>query len=303
MYRQAIILLALSAANPALAADRWQLEPAARSNLPRTIVAQTLRPAPSGIADMLTAVSSEELDVRRAWYSQPTNRYPHTALGDKTEGGALVVERRDGRQFTYRLGEIEVFEDLYPRIADLDGDGEAEVVTIRSSLVAGAAVTVYGLNGDSLVEKATTPFIGKPFRWLNIAAIDRFLGRRSKQIALVATPHIGGKLGFLRYENGKLSPIAAASGYSNHVNHTTELRLSAVADVNGDGRPDLALPSADRRQLRIVTLDATGISELGTADMPSPIDKAIAVAGSGSTTVFTVGLEDGKAYEVKQAAN
>lgn len=300
----ALTFLALqAAAAPAMAAGGWVAERVEKPTVPAQIVAQPLVAAPSDIADMLTAVGPEAGGIVRAWYSQPTNRYPHRALGDTTEGGALVVERADGREFTYRLGEIEVFEDLYPRIADLDGDGAAEVVTIRSSLVAGASLTIYGLNGDTLVEKAATPFIGQPFRWLNIAAIDHFLGLGTREIAFVVTPHIGGKLGFVHYEGGRLTVVAAQPGFSNHVNHTTELRLAAAADVDGDGRVDLALPSQDRKRLRIMALKRDGLAEIGSADLPSPIDKAIAVSGSGEQAVFTVGLENGSVYEIRRQAN
>jgi hypothetical protein len=50
-------------------------------------------------------------------------------------------------------------------------------------------------------------------------------------------------------------------------------------------------------------LRRNGVAELGSADLPSPINKAIAVSGSGDKTVFTVGLENGGVYEIKRQAN
>jgi hypothetical protein len=149
---------------------------------------------------------------------------------------------------------------------------------------------------------AHTPDLGQPNRWLNIAAIAPFGGGKTPEIAIVATPHIGGKLAFLKYENRRLRVVAAQAGFSNHVIGSIELRLSAIADADGDGRIDLALPSQDRKRLRIVSLNGQTIREIAYADLPSPIDKAIAVEGPAGNPVFTVGLENGTVYRVHRPA-
>ena len=48
--------------------------------------------------------------------------------------------------------------------ADLDGDGTTEIITIRSSVTHGASVTVYGVQDNKLVFRATTGFIGRANR-------------------------------------------------------------------------------------------------------------------------------------------
>lgn len=60
----------------------------------------------------------------RAWYEKPTKRYDHGVLGDAIEAGSLVVFDNAGRKYEVVLPETFVFEDITPRIADLDGDGE-----------------------------------------------------------------------------------------------------------------------------------------------------------------------------------
>ena len=171
-----------------------------------------------------------------------------------------------------------------------------EVVTIHSSLRKGAAITIYGLNGNTLVPKATTPYIGLKHRWLNIAGISNFSRSKNLEIAAVITPHIGGKLRFYQYISGKLVKVAAASGFSNHVIGSREQNLSAIADFDGNGTPDLALPSANRRSLYIISMSGLKMRLLAQADFPAKIDKAIIAEGKGKKTRFIVGLEDGSVY-------
>jgi hypothetical protein len=133
-------------------------------------------------------------DIARAWYSEPTDRYGHAVLGDRIEAGALAVVDSAGRLYRTVLAPNFVFEDLTPRLADISGNGKAEVVTIRSQLDAGAAVSIYGLRRGRIVEIAATEPIGSPNRWLNIAGIADFTGDGRADIALVTTPHIGGRL-------------------------------------------------------------------------------------------------------------
>jgi hypothetical protein len=135
----------------------------------------------------------------------PTTRYGHSILGDAVEAGELIVKSAKGRTFSLVLPPSEVFEDRYPRLADLDGDGTVEVVAIRSSLSFGASVAVYGLRKGTVMELASTPFIGRANRWLNIAGIARFRGRRGRETAYVQAPHIGGTLFLYAFEQGRLS--------------------------------------------------------------------------------------------------
>lgn len=299
--RRILPILVMLAATPSLAAETWVVTRIEKSKVSSEIVAQPLSPARSGVKDMLAATAASG-DIAEAWYSEGTGRYRHGALGDYVEGGALNALARDGRRLSYRLGAIAVFEDLYPRIADLDGDGASEVVTIESSLVSGSSIAVFKASGTALERIAATPHIGQPNRWLNIAAIAPFAGGKTLEIAFVATPHVGGKLAFLRFAGGRLTLLAAESGYSNHVFGSTELRLAAVLDADGDGRPELALPTQDRKTLRVVRLRGSTIETVAQAKLPAALDKAIAVAGKGGETVLTVGLEDGSVHEIRPPA-
>ena len=293
-----LVLLAPFGAT-AVAQESWITQPVDGSAFPSEIVAEDRQPAIDGLPDGLVATHDGE--ITSAWYAVPTTRYGHGILGDAVEAATLMVRTRDGETLSLSLPQTEVFEDRAPRLADLDGDGLTEVITIRASVTEGAAVTIYGLSDGTLVRRASTDFIGRANRWLNIAGIADFRGTGKQDIAFVRTPHIGGTLFVYAFENGDLVRKAAMDGFSNHLIGATEMRLSAIADVDGDGRQDLAVPSNSRRTLRIVGFDAAGsLVEPGTAELPAPIDKAIAVQGSGPDLRFVVGLADGSVHEVRR---
>ena len=189
----ALLLLATTVAS---AQSIWQAKELKASDWPEEIVEETRDDAPDGLPDGLIATHKGG-DIASAWYASPTERYAHGILGDAIEAGSLHVETQAGKRLSLVLPRSEVFEDRYPRLADLDGNGTVEIITIRSSLTRGASVTVYGLEGETIAEKATTGFYGRKNRWLNIAGIAPFLGIAGNEIAFVQTPHIGGDLHLL----------------------------------------------------------------------------------------------------------
>ncbi|WP_419912120.1 hypothetical protein [Hoeflea sp.] len=279
------------------ASETWRTERIDEAAMPAGGFQERGKPAPAGLPDGLVATAREG-DVAAAWYGEPTRRYRHAILGDAIEAGALIVQTADGDVLTLALPASEVFEDRTPRLADLDGDGNLEIITIRASLTKGAAVTVYGLEAGALKQRATTDFIGRSNRWLNIAAIADFDGKPGLEIAHVRTPHIGGTLILHAYRDGALVPVASLNGFSNHAIGSREMRLSAFADFDGDGRTEIAVPSADRRSLRIVELEQGRLSEIGAVTLPGRIDKPVLMLGSANGVQLVTGTEDGSLFRI-----
>lgn len=199
-------------------------------------------------------------DIAAAWYARPTTRYQHGVLGDKVEGGSLVVEA-DGQRLEFLLASNRVFEDIVPRLADLDGDNRTEVITIQSSSTAGAAVVIYGLRGGKITELAKSDFIGTSNRWLNIAGIANYRNEEdSKQIVWVETPHIGGKIHMGIFDGEKFI-VAGPDDFkwprgkavmSNHAIGSRDQSLSVTVDIDGDDKLELILPGADRKGMWMV---------------------------------------------------
>ncbi|MCR9255397.1 MAG: hypothetical protein NXI16_04800 [Alphaproteobacteria bacterium] len=292
-------IVASAALSVSATAGEWRVDRLDPGAFDRVAFAETGAPAPNGLPDGSIARHAGG-DIRAAWYEAPTNRYRHAILGDGIEAGVLAVETADGRVLRHVLDDLHVFEDRTPRLADLDGDGRVEVIAIRASLVEGGALAVYGVDGDTLVERAVAGSIGRANRWLNIAGIDDFLGAGDRQIAYVKTPHIGGTLYVYRFQDGQLSRVGSLYGFSNHAIGAREQRLSAVADINGDGNADLAVPSADRRDLRLVGFVDGALTEFAAIKLPARVETAILTEGSGPGLAFLVGLSDGAIYRISR---
>ena len=202
-----------------------------------------------------TVASAEGLGIVRAVLSCATDRYAHGVLGDAIEAGCLVVEDDLGAVHQHLLPDHQVFEDLTPRLADIDGDSRLDVVLVRSEANLGAALSIYTLKpGSKLQELASTPPIGLSNRWLAPVGIADFNGDNRLDVAYVQTPHIGGILNVWSYIDGRLQRLAQSHGYSNHRIGSTRVSTAKLADKNGDGVMDIALPEQRWRDTVWITL-------------------------------------------------
>jgi hypothetical protein len=209
-------------------------------------------PAPAAELRRLPDGETVSVGGLAAYLVDPTARYDHGVLGDAIEAGGFAVER-DGRRLTYRLPEDAVFEDRRVRLGDLDGDGTPEAIVVKSYLQRGAAIAVYALRAESIEPLAESPAIGARHRWLNPVGVADFAGTGETTVAAVLTPHLAGSLRLYRLAAGRLVEVARLDGFTNHIIGTRNLDLARLDDVDGDGVPDIVLPSLDRGALAAVS--------------------------------------------------
>ena len=159
-----------------------------------------------------------------------------------------MIERRDGTRGVLRLAADAVFEDIAPRIVELDG--AERIILVKSYLARGSALAVIDPVTATII--AETPPIGRSHAWLNPAGVADFDGDGATDIAFVRQPHVVGSLELWSWRDGRLRKSAEIGDVSNHFIGSRALAMSVTADFDGDGRPDLAVPSLDRRALRLI---------------------------------------------------
>ena len=98
-------------------------------------------------------------------------------------------------------------------------------------------------------------------------------------------------------QNGKLHEILSVGDTSNHVNGSREIGLSAVADFDGDGIVDLAVPSFDRRAVRFLSFAGGSAKDIARVELRARAATSFAVDSSPEKAVV-VGLEDGTRQRV-----
>ncbi len=199
-------------------------------------------------------------DIVRAWFAGPSTIYDHLVLGRDSEPALLFVQHPpDGTDCGAAIaaGDGRVFEDIAPRLHDLNGDGTNEVIVVRSHIARGAQLAVYGVTGGSFALLAATAPAGAPYRWLAPAGVGDFDGDGRVEIAWVQRPHADRVLVIGRLEGARITEIARAPGFSNH-----RIGEDAITGtVRRCGNADrLVLPDADWQRWQEVQLDGGKIA-------------------------------------------
>ena len=202
-------------------------------------------------------IVSGKQDIQSAWLTAPTMRYPHSALGSTTHAGSVTVQLASHKTVVYELPINRVFEDLTPRLVDLDKDGKDELILIESDALRGSAVVVLGIRAGKLVELARSPHTGSTFRWLNIVGAADFDGDGKLDLAAVITPHIGGTLTLYHYRPPQLVAYASSMDVSNHLMGSTEQQLAVIV-LEPKVRPTVIVPDMSLKALHALRWQANG---------------------------------------------
>lgn len=196
------------------------------------------------VAFLATSACAET--IVSAEYAAPTERYAHGILGDAIEWGALEIITQTGvRRFT--LAQDRVFEDVAPRLADVDGDGLPEVIVVETLASEGAQLAIY----DETGKIAATPHIGRTNRWLAPVGSADLDGDGAIEIAYIDRPHLAKVLRVWRFLDGALVHVADLSGLTNHRIGETDI-AGGIRDC-GQG-PEMVTASADWSMIMATTL-------------------------------------------------
>lgn len=210
-------------------------------------------------------------DIVAAALSLPTDRYDHAVLGDAVEWGGLDLTTSAGKALRITLPESRVFEDVTARLADLDGDGDREVVVVETDIARGAMLAVYDAEG----RVAATAPVGETHRWLAPAGIADLDGDGRTEIAYVDRPHLVRDLVIVRLDGTDLVEVTRLGGLTNHRIGDSIIR-GGVRDC-GNG-PELRLADPDWTiAMRVVLQDGRLTAQpLGALAGPLGLDRIMA---------------------------
>lgn len=239
-------------------------------------------------------ITRGEQNIAAAWLAEPTARYDHGVLGDALEAARLVVETGSGKTLVHELPASRVFEDLHPRLVDLNDDGKDEILLVETDSRRGASLAVYGAMNGNVARISMTPFLGQSHRWLNPLGVGDFDADGRLDIALVATPHIGGRLRLYRTTTPTLTQFAEAGGVSTHSIGSTELELGRV--VHNADRDRVLLPDQFHNSLLLLEWTPRGIRQLARQVLPAAIVTSLQPTGSNR---WRFQIADGRHLEVQ----
>lgn len=205
--------------------------------------------------------------------------YGHEVLGDTPEWDTLRITWAEGHRpqdqpfDTVNLAKHRhVFEDIAPRLIDMDGDGLVEVVGVESSFAEGARLFVLRGTGSD-IEAARTPYIGQRNRWLAPIGAADLDGDGAIEVAYIDRPHLAKTLRVWRYLDGALTEVASLEGLTNH--KIGEPFISGGIRDCGDG-PEIV--TADSRWQSVVAtrlvdgkLEASQIADFDGSDSFRPV--------------------------------
>lgn len=222
--------------------------------------------------------------------ASPTDQYAHNVLGDAIEAAAVEwVDLCDNSSGRIAVPDEDVIEGVAPILADIDDDGEIEVLVTLSNSSVGARLAAYELDGPLLAESAP---IGQGNRWRNQLAVGPFGIEGETEILDVQTPHIGGLLQAFRLVEGDggatLERVAQSVGaFTTHPIRTRNLDMGIALDVAADSRPEALVAAFERDRLigMIRSDEPGGWTPIVEVPLPGTLTSNVAVSQVGAPAV------------------
>lgn len=208
-----------------------------QAEVEKRIAIDALRDAQLRLADIDKDGTSEIIVL-----TQPTERYGHGVLGDRTEAESITVV--DSANWTvkasFELPDPFVFEQLRAEV--LDTGSKMLILGTRSSRQTGAGVIALEFQDTELVKVGEAGVIGLGNRWLNL------FDSENGEAYAIKTPHIGGPLQRYSFVDGEFKFISETVGVTNHRIGSRNLDLAALVSVDAETTMFVA-PQYDQKTL------------------------------------------------------
>ncbi len=222
--------------------------------------------------------------------TQPTERYGHGVLGDRTEAESITVV--DSKSWTvkasFELPEPFVFEQL--RAEALDTGTKTLILGTRASRQTGAGVIALELQDNELVQVGEAGVIGLGNRWLNLFDVA------NGEAYAIKTPHIGGPLQRYSFVEDELQLRSQTVGVTNHRIGDRNLDLAVLIE-NSDNTTLFVAPQYDQKTLEAFSCVRGEMCESQwTYKMDNFLTSNILVQEVGDTVYVAAADQGGKLY-------
>ena len=194
-------------------------------------------------------------DNRLVVLTEPTNRYDHGIAGDELEASAIALVEMEPEIHviqTFTIEAHDVIEGISALWADIDNDGERDIIVTLSNKKSGSRIAAYREDRTLLAESDP---IGLGHRWRHQIAVTEFGANQSPLLVDVRTPHIGGILEFLQFKDRKLEVVFEIQSFGTHTIRTRNLDSALAGDFNNDGIVELLAPDQGHTNLGIISLE------------------------------------------------
>jgi hypothetical protein len=213
--------------------------------------------------------------------SDPTDRYPRGALGDKLEASAVTVITVSPNSLVYRGRYVArapaVIEDLIPIVAPLGEGRRPAVVVVKSVARLGSSIMALGWRDGGLEKLAEGPAFGQSNRWVHVIGAADLSGDSIPELIAVNTPDLAGVLVAYERRGTLLVPTAKALGYSSHALGSRNQDQAVIADMSGNGRLEVIVPRQSRDVLAALEVSNGRWEERWALQLSGPVQSNLLV--------------------------
>ncbi len=224
--------------------------------------------------------------------TQPSNRYDHGIFGDQVEASGFAIIDATTKNLVQEavVAQKDVIESLQALWIDWDQDGTKEIILTLSNNETGARLAVVDETGKLLAEGEP---LGQNHRWRHALTVGAFSSTGKLELAEITTPHIGGNLQFVEWnqQSKKLNVTAAGAEYSTHFIGSKNLDIHTSFDSNFDGQLELWVPNQRKNALIGIQRTAEGFEPIDQVELQGTLSSNVVSIASNAQAVLAAGTD------------